>query len=146
MEKQNYEFMNTTALAFMGDAVYEIYVRKHVMERGLINADILHREAVRFVRADAQAAALKLLMDKLSESELNLVKRARNKKSATKPRNADPVDYKLATAFEALIGFLYLSQNHERMEELIDLTIDLIERKKGKENAGAQKEEKGCSQ
>ncbi|QOX65465.1 ribonuclease III [Anoxybacterium hadale] len=146
MEKQNYEFMNTTALAFMGDAVYEIYVRKHVMERGLINADILHREAVRFVRADAQAAALKLLMDKLSESELNLVKRARNKKSATKPRNADPVDYKLATAFEALVGFLYLSQNHERMEELIDQTIDLIERKKGKENAGAQKEEKGCSQ
>lgn len=143
MEKQNYEFMNTTALAFMGDAVYEIYVRKRMLDRGLVNADILHREAVRFVRADAQATALKLLMDKLTETELSLVKRARNKKSATKPKNADPVDYKLATAFEALIGFLYLSQNHERMEELIDQTIVLIERKKGKENA---KEEKDCSQ
>ncbi|MDF3001093.1 MAG: ribonuclease [Bacillota bacterium] len=146
MEKQNYEFMNTTALAFMGDAVYEIYVRKHVMDRGLVNADILHREAVRFVRADAQATALKLLMDKLTETELSLVKRARNKKSATKPKNADPVDYKLATAFEALIGFLYLSQNHERMEELIDQTIGLIERKKGKENAREKTEEKDCSQ
>ena len=131
MEKQNYEFMNTTALAFIGDSVYEIYVRKHVLDRGLVNADILHREAVKFVRADAQAAALKLLMDDLSEQELSLVKRARNKKSATKPKNADPVDYKLATAFEALVGFLYLSQNHVRMEEIIYKTIDLIERKKG---------------
>lgn len=131
MEKQNYEFMNTTALAFIGDSVYEIYVRKHVLDRGLVNADILHREAVKFVRADAQAAALKLLMDELPEQELSLVKRARNKKSATKPKNADPVDYKLATAFEALVGFLYLSQNHVRMEEIIYRTIDLIERKKG---------------
>lgn len=146
MEKQNYEFMNTTALAFMGDAVYETYVRKRMLDRGLVNADILHREAVRFVRADAQATALKLLMDKLTETELSLVKRARNKKSATKPKNADPVDYKLATAFEALIGFLYLSQNHERMEELIDQTIGLIERKKGRENAREKKEEKDCTQ
>lgn len=131
MEKQNYAFMNTTALAFIGDSVYEIYVRKHVLDRGLVNADILHREAVKFVRADAQAAALKILMDELAEQELSLVKRARNKKSATKPKNADPVDYKLATAFEALVGFLYLTQNHARMEEIIYKTIDLIEGKKG---------------
>ncbi|MDF2656136.1 MAG: ribonuclease [Bacillota bacterium] len=131
MEKQNYAFMNTTALAFIGDSVYEIYVRKHVLDRGLVNADILHREAVKFVRADAQAAALKILMDELPEQELSLVKRARNKKSATKPKNADPVDYKLATAFEALVGFLYLTQNHDRMEEIIYKTIDLIEGKKG---------------
>ena len=92
MEKQNYEFMNTTALAFIGDSVYEVYIRKHVMGKGQVNADVLHREAVRFVRAEAQAGALKLLMDELPEAELNLVKRARNKKSATKPKNADPVD------------------------------------------------------
>lgn len=139
MEKQNYEFMNTTALAFIGDSVYEVYIRKHVMGKGQVNADVLHREAVRFVRAEAQAGALKLLMDELPEAELNLVKRARNKKSATKPKNADPVDYKLATAFEALIGYLYLSEDFNRMEEIIDKTISLIERKLGKENAGEKK-------
>ena len=129
MEKQNLAYMNTTVLAFLGDSVYELYVRKHVIEKGQVNADILHKAAVRFVRADAQCYGLKELMDELTEEELNLVKRARNKKISTKPKNADSVVYKMATAFEALIGFLYLSQNHGRMEEIISKTIELIERK-----------------
>jgi len=129
MEKQNIAFMNTTVLAFLGDSVYETYVRRYVMEKGQVNADILHRAAVRFVRADAQAYAMKAMMDELTEAEQNLVKRARNKKISTKPKNADPVVYKWATAFEALIGFLYLSQNQERMEEKILRTIELIEKK-----------------
>lgn len=127
MEKQNINAMNTTVLAFLGDSVYEVCVRRYVVEKGQANADLLHRAAVRFVRADAQAFALKAMMDELSEEELSLVKRARNKKITTKPKNADPVVYKLATAFEALIGFLYLSQQHERMEAVISRTIELIE-------------------
>ncbi len=127
MTNQNIAYMNTTVLAFLGDAVYETYIRRHVIKKGQVNADLLHRAAVRFVRADAQAYALKAMMDELSEEEQNLVKRARNKKISTKPKNADPVDYKWATAFEALIGFLYLSQNHDRMEERIGRTIELIE-------------------
>lgn len=129
MEKQNIAFMNTTVLAFLGDSVYETYVRRHVIEKGQVNADLLHRAAVRFVRADAQAYAMKAMMDELTEAEQNLVKRARNKKISTKPKNADPVVYKWATAFEALIGFLYLSQDQERMEEKILRTIELIEKK-----------------
>lgn len=127
MEKQNLLYMNTTVLAFLGDSVYETYVRRHVIETGQVNADLLHRAAVRFVRADAQAYALKSMMDELSEEEQGLVKRARNKKISTKPRNADPVVYKWATAFEALIGFLYLSQNHDRMEACVARAIGLIE-------------------
>lgn len=119
--------MNTTVLAFLGDAVYEVCVRKYVIETGQTNADLLHRVAVRFVRADAQACALKAMMDMLSEEELALVKRARNKKISTRPKNADPVAYKLATAFEALIGFLYLSQRYDRMEAIISRAIELIE-------------------
>lgn len=126
MEQQNIAYMNTTVLAFLGDSVYETYVRSHVIGKGQVNADLLHRAAVRFVRADAQAYALKAMMDALTDEEQSLVKRARNKKISTKPKNADPVVYKWATAFEALIGFLYLSQNYGRMEEIIDKTIHLI--------------------
>ncbi len=130
MENQNIAYMNTTVLAFLGDSVYETFIRKHVIEKGQVNADLLHRAAVRFVRADAQAYALKSMMEGLTQEEQNLVKRARNKKISTKPKNADPVVYKWATAFEALIGFLYLSQNYTRMEALILQTIGLIEERK----------------
>jgi ribonuclease-3 family protein len=80
-----------------------------------------------------QAYALKAMMDGLAEQEQSLVKRARNKKISTKPKNADPVVYKWATAFEALIGFLYLSESLGRMEEIIQRAIEAIERKRAGE-------------
>jgi ribonuclease-3 family protein len=129
MTIQNIAYMNTTVLAFLGDSVFEVSVREHVINKGQTNADLLHKAAVGFVRADAQAYALKAMMDELTEEEQGLVKRARNKKISTKPKNADPVIYKWATAFEALIGFLYLSHNSSRMEEIIQKTIELIEKK-----------------
>lgn len=131
IEQENIAYMNTTVLAFLGDSVYESFVRSHVIEKGQVNADLLHRAAVGFVRADAQAYALKTMMDELTEEEQSLVKRARNKKISTKPKNADPVVYKWATAFEALIGFLYLSKSHDRLEERISRAIELIESRKG---------------
>ena len=112
----------------MGDAVYETHVRKRVLESGQTNADRLHQMAVQYVRADAQAAALRLIYDRLSEEEQGLVKRARNRKAATKPKNADPVAYKLATAFEALIGYLFLTEDENRMDEIIRLAFEAIER------------------
>lgn len=133
MEIQNIAYMNTTVLAFLGDSVYEVYVREHVIKKGQANADLLHRAAVGFVRADAQAYALKKMMEDLTADEQSLVKRARNKKISTKPKNADPVVYKWATAYEALIGFLYLSRETDRMEELILKTIDIIESNKRQE-------------
>lgn len=126
--------INTTALAFMGDAVYEIYVRRHVMESGQVNADRLHQMAVRYVRADGQAQAIKRMMrdNLLTEEETALVKRARNHRTTSKPRNADPVIYKLATAFEALLGWLYLEKRYTRMEEVVQMALDITE---GGENA-----------
>ena len=129
MEKLNPREINTTALAFLGDAVYEVFIRKHVMESGQQNADRLHRAAVRYVRADGQARALKALMeDFLSEEEIRLVKRARNHKTASKARSADAVTYKLATAFEALVGFLYLDGQEDRLAEIMAQAIKEIER------------------
>ena len=107
--------INTTALAYIGDAVYEIYVREHVLEASKTQAfgahvDALHKKAVRYVRADGQAKALRRMLKEgfLTAEEEALVRRARNHKSASKPKNADAMDYKYATALEALIGYWYL--------------------------------------
>ena len=119
--------MNTTALAYMGDAVYEVYVRRHVMESGQINADRLHYMAVPFVRAHGQATALKEMMKaNLTEEEASLARRARNHKTTSRPKNADPVEYKLATAFEALVGFLYLTGQEERLDQVMTRAVRII--------------------
>lgn len=128
MEKLNPRDINTTALAFLGDAVYEIYARKHVMESGQRNADMLHRMAIRYVCAGAQAKAVKsMIEDFLTEEEVRLVKRARNRKTATKSRSADAVTYKWATAFEALMGYLELDGQKDRLAEVACEAIRRIE-------------------
>ncbi|SCK01561.1 Mini-ribonuclease 3 [uncultured Eubacterium sp.] len=128
MKQLNPREINTTALAFLGDAVYEIYARKYVMDSGQKNADRLHKEAIKYVCADGQAKAVKsLLEDFLSEEEVSLVKRARNRKTASKARSADAVTYKLATAFEALMGFLYLDGQTQRLEEVVLEALKRIE-------------------
>ena len=120
--------INTTALAYMGDAVYEVYVRRHVMESGHVHVDRLHAMAVPFVKAEGQARAVKYLMENgLTDGEQTLARRARNHKIASKAKNASPMDYKWATAFEALIGYLYLKGDIERMEEIISMAIHHIE-------------------
>lgn len=123
--------MNTTALAFLGDAVYEVYVRRHVLEKEKVHVDRLHRLAVKYVCASGQARVVKQLLadDMLTEDEQALVKRARNHRTASKPKNADPVVYKLATAFEALLGFLHLSGQEQRLEEIVEQAFLITEGK-----------------
>lgn len=146
--------INTTALAYIGDAVYEIYARKYVLMRYPQHVDALHRKAIMLVCADGQALAIKTLMKAaerlssegqqterpqqaagsafvLTEEEQALVKRARNKKSATKAKNADPVTYKWATAFEALVGHLYLDGRWERLDALAETALAIITGEKG---------------
>lgn len=127
MEKSSIKQMNTTALAYMGDAVYEVYVRKHVMQQGAVYVDKLHKMGVNYVKAASQAKAIKGIFDSLTLEEQSLVKRAKNRKVITKAKNADIFDYKWATAFEALIGYLYLCEEHERMEEVIRRGMEIID-------------------
>lgn len=122
-ETDRYLNMNTTALAYMGDAVYETYVRTHLLDSGLTDANRLHAAAVAYVRADAQAAAVRMMYPELPEAEQALVRRARNRKSGSRPKSTDPVTYKWATAFEALVGYLYLAGKRDRMEEVIGRAI-----------------------
>lgn len=120
--------INITALAYLGDSVYEVYIREHVMQSGQIHADELHKMAVKFVSAPGQAKAIKYLMnDFLTEEEVKFCKRARNHKYTSKAKNATPVTYKLATAFEALIGKYKLEGNVERLEEIVKRSIEIIE-------------------
>ena len=120
---------NTTNLAYIGDAVYEVFVRKCLFEGPFANTKALHRAAVRYVSAAAQAKALKTMFEELTEEEQRLVKRARNHRSATVPKNADPVDYKWATAFEALLGYLYLAGEEERFLALADRAWQILSEK-----------------
>ncbi|MBR0129885.1 MAG: ribonuclease III [Firmicutes bacterium] len=120
--------MNSIELAFLGDAVYEEFVRERLVRRGFSggHADRLHREAVRYVKAEAQAAIVKALMEQLSEEEQHVVTRARNHKIATKAKNASATDYKWATGFEALIGYLKLSCNEDRLLEIMEMAVNFI--------------------
>ena len=126
-EKTKLYTANTTNLAYMGDTVYELFVRERLVREMGGNTKALHKEAVRYVSAAGQAVAMKAMMEELSDEEQALVKRARNKDSATKPKNADPVEYKWATALEALVGYYYLLGEKDRAEELTKRAMAVID-------------------
>lgn len=113
---------NSLVLAYIGDSVYETYIRKYLVEKGIAKVNDLQREAVKFVSAKGQARILKQLMDnnELTEEEIIIIKRARNHKSHKQPKNTDIVTYKYSTGFEALIGYLYLNNDIIRLEEIIN--------------------------
>jgi ribonuclease III family protein len=118
--------INALALAYMGDAVYETYVRQLLLTKGKIKPNQLHRAATNYVSAKAQAAILKKLFDeeRLTEEEISIVKRGRNAKSGSVPKNTDVQTYNHSTAFEALIGYLFLLNRTERLEELIKIIFE----------------------
>ncbi|MBB5325808.1 ribonuclease-3 family protein [Anoxybacillus tepidamans] len=121
--------LNGLALAYIGDAVYELYVRHRLLSKGNVKPNQLHRQAIQYVSAKAQAKALLSLLEQsiLTEEEQAIVRRGRNAKSATIPKNTDVQTYRYSTAFEALIGYHFLENNEERMERLICHSFDVIE-------------------
>ncbi len=106
-------------LAYMGDAVFETHIRRWLMEQSLQPVGALHKAAITFVKASAQATFYHLIEPQLTEQEAAVMRRGRNAKSAMVPRKADINDYRKATGFEALIGFLYLNGEEERIEEVM---------------------------
>ena len=107
-------------LAYIGDSVYEVYVRTRVVEENPdMPAHKLHLQTVKYVKAHAQSNSIHAMMSMLTEEEDTVFKRGRNAKSPTTAKNASLIDYRHATGFEALIGYIYLSGNTERLEELM---------------------------
>ncbi|MBQ6695798.1 MAG: ribonuclease III [Lachnospiraceae bacterium] len=113
-------------LAYIGDAVYEMVIRTIIVERANKAANELHKKAVKFVQAGTQAAMIMALQDILTEDELAVFKRGRNAKSNTSAKNASITDYRKATGFEALIGFLYLMDDMDRVLFLIKEGIERV--------------------
>ncbi|SHH44031.1 Mini-ribonuclease 3 [Tepidibacter thalassicus] len=128
MDNREVRSMSPLVLAYMGDAIYEVYVRDYLIRKyGMCKVNDLHKRAINFVKAKSQAFAVLSLEKELSSEEMYIVKRGRNQKSNTVPKNANVKDYRYATGFEALIGYLYLSGQNEKMEYIINRTIKIIE-------------------
>lgn len=110
-------------LAYIGDAVYEVFVRTHLLKQGNFTVNELHRLSKGFVSAGAQSERISKLEEFLSEDEIRIYKRGRNAKSGTVPKNADVGDYHKATGMEALVGYLYLCGEFDRLYELMEKII-----------------------
>ena len=119
--------LSPLTLAFVGDSVFDLFVRERLVCLANRPVNKLHSLAVAQVKASSQAKAAKALFEKLSEKELSVLKRGRNAHTNHKAKNASESDYHYATGLEALFGFLYLSDETERLKELFELTLRIIE-------------------
>ena len=124
------------ALAYMGDAVYEQAIREHLLRSGRVKPNVLHREATHYVSAKSQAATLKMMQASgfLTEEEEAVMRRGRNAKSGSVPKNTDVVTYNYSSGFEAVIGYLHLLGRTERVQEIISEAIRFIEMPKEEES------------
>nr|WP_207927427.1 Mini-ribonuclease 3 [Streptococcus catagoni] len=122
--------INGIALAFEGDAVYSYYIRRHLIFKGQTKPSQLHHSATKYVSAKAQANLIQKMLedDILSPKELDIYKRGRNTHSHTKAKNANIVTYRMSTGFEAVMGYLDMTENKERLEELVAWCIQTIEK------------------
>jgi ribonuclease III family protein len=119
---------NPLLLAYLGDAVYEIFIRHHLVARGIARPQDLQKEAAKFVSALAQAKVYKAIENDLTEEERDILRRGRNAKSGSVPKNAKVTDYRQSTGLEALMGYLYLKKDEQRLHELMNSAIEIVEK------------------
>ncbi len=119
----NIDSMNVITLAYLGDSVYEVYIREYLISKGIVYVVDLQKEAIKYVSAKSQAKILDYLVNNnyLSEEEVSIVKRGRNYKRDSHPKNTDIITYKKSTGFECLVGYLYLSKNINRLDEIMNI-------------------------
>lgn len=121
--KKEIEMMSPLTWAYVGDSVYEQYIRTYLVNTTNLKPHKLHIEAIKYVKAKAQAKILKKLYANLNEEEQEVVRRARNTENHHKAKNADLEEYMYSTAFEGLIGYLYLTKQEERLQEILEISI-----------------------
>ena len=128
MTNVDVNLINGIALAFEGDAIYSTYIRKHLIFQGMTKPNQLHRKATMYVSAKAMLINMMLEAQLLTEKEEEIYKRGRNTNSHTKAKNADVVTYRMSTGFEAVMGYLHMTEQIDRLEELIDWCIQAVEK------------------
>lgn len=128
-EVVNYRELNGMTLAYLGDAVYEVYIRQHLIEQGYTVPTKLHHHATHFVSAKAQAALIKLMQldEILTEEETTMFKHGRNATTHHSAKNTNIVTYRISTGFEAIFGYLKLTAQQERTDWLAQWCIDQVE-------------------
>lgn len=121
--KEEVNMLSPLTWAYVGDCVYELYIRTKLINESNLKPHKLHIESIKYVKAQAQAELLNKIYETLSEEEKDIVRRARNTQNHHLPKNCDVQDYMYATAFEALIGFLYLTKQEDRLKEILNKTF-----------------------
>lgn len=121
---------NGLTLAYIGDAIYELKIREYLINNNYSKVNDLHKHAIEYTSAISQALILDYIYDSLTTEEIEIYKRGRNTGGTHKPKNASLNEYRKATGFEALIGYLYLKKIYDRMDEIINISIDFINNKK----------------
>jgi ribonuclease III family protein len=125
--KEQARQLNPLQLALIGDAVFELFIRNHILANNMeLSAHKIHVKAIHYVKAKGQSDIIKSIEESLNEEELYIYKRGRNTKSATIPKNAEVIDYRNATGFEALVGYLHLTGSKERLSEILEKSIQVI--------------------
>lgn len=125
----NYNLLNANTLAYMGDVVWSLYVREYLINKGITKSFVLQKNTINFVSAKAQAKIYFYLESNtlLSEKEIDIYKRGRNVKTNSFPKNTDMITYQISTGFEAMIGYLYLTKEMERIDSIFKIACQLIE-------------------
>lgn len=130
----DFDLINGAALAYIGDAVYELFVRRYVIQLGKTHPNRLHQAAIKYVSAKAQARVILHWLDQsdfLTPSEIQFYKRGRNYKANTKAKNASIAEYRQATGFEALLGWLQLTGQEERCQVLMETAVEYLNHEGG---------------
>ena len=122
--KEDVNLMSPLTWAYVGDCVYELYVRTNLVDNTNMKPHALHVEAIKYVKAQAQAQILNKIHDNLTDEEKDIVRRGRNADNHHLPKNANVQDYMYSTAYEALIGYLYLTNQIERLKEILKISVD----------------------
>lgn len=118
--------LNPLVWAYIGDSIYEAFIRSHIISNTKKTAHALHLESIKFVKAKAQSQILEDLLPFLTEEEQDIVRRGRNTKAGHLPKNADVMDYRRATALEGLIGYIYLMKRFDRLDEIMEIILKRI--------------------
>ena len=120
-KEEEINMLSPLTWAYIGDCVYELYVRQELVNKTNLKPHNLHMEAIKYVKASKQAEILNKIMDVLTDKEKDIVRRGRNAENHHLPKNASVQDYMYSTAFEALIGYLYLTKQDERLKEIFSI-------------------------
>ena len=126
-EKYPPEEIPVLVLAYLGDAVYDLYIRQYLIEQGITRLNVLHKKATGYVRAEKQALAIRSLEERLSDAEAAVARRGRNAKSSHPKKGKDIGIYHYSTGLEALVGYLFMKRNYNRLQEVLTMARESVE-------------------